>query len=77
MNWIDTMSASGSYARFGGGTRYMLSHGPVRLIGDFLRRLMKLQDARMTRIQLREMDERMLKDIGLTRGQVDEYLSHH
>jgi len=54
-----------------------LAHSPIRLIGLFFRWLIALQDARMARIQLRTMDARLLKDIGLTRGQVEDHLLKH
>ena len=77
MNWIDTMSPSGTTTRFSSATQSILSHSPLRLIGMTVRWLIKLQDDRMARIELRSMDEHMLKDIGMTRGQVEEHLQRN
>ncbi len=77
MKWIDTMSGSGAGIRLGTAIHSPLAHSPIRLIRSFLRWLIALQDARMAHIQLRTMDARMLKDIGLTRGQVEDHLRKH
>lgn len=74
MNWIDTISESGSPARFGGAAQQLFAHSPLRLLGLFFRWLTALQDARVARLQLRSLDEHMLKDIGMTRGQVEDHL---
>ena len=77
MKWIDTISGSGAGTRLGTPAYSQLAHSPIRLIGSLVRWLIALQDARMARIELRTMDARMLKDIGLTRGQVEDHLRKH
>jgi len=74
MNWSDTMSHTGGNTRFENTTPTFLSRSPLRLLGEIIGWMIKLQDERVARIQLRTMDEHMLKDIGLTRGQVEDHL---
>jgi len=76
MDWSDTMSHAGGNTKFHESAPTFLSQSPLRLFGDFTGWLIKLQDRRMARIQLRAMDEHMLKDIGLTRGQIEDHLRH-
>jgi uncharacterized protein YjiS (DUF1127 family) len=68
------MSHTSGNTRFENSAPTFLSHSPLRLLRDFVGWLIKLQDQRMARIQLRSMDEHMLKDIGLTRGGIEDHL---
>jgi len=75
MNWIDTIYARPS----GRNSQQVIALAaaamlkmPGRVIVWLVRGLLDWQRQRMERAQLRGMSERMLKDMGITRGQADE-----
>jgi uncharacterized protein YjiS (DUF1127 family) len=74
MNWSDTISGFGARLVWGASFTDLLLRTPVRAAAAVGRYLMNLQAAHEDRLTLLGLDERMLKDIGVTRGQVHEMI---
>ena len=77
MNWIDTMQtlSIGKSSRLKAITLVSetetIFNAPKRFVLSVIHVLLNWHHDRMERFALRNMDEHMLKDIGITRGQAD------
>jgi uncharacterized protein YjiS (DUF1127 family) len=77
MNWIDTMQANSICESARLKTITLVSetetifNAPKRLVLSVIHVLLNWHYDRMERTALRNMDEHMLKDIGITQGQAD------
>ncbi len=75
MHWSDTISSSGFLSSRRRVVREVLVNLPIRLLAAAWRFIYNLQSAQIERQALLDLDDRMLADIGMTRGQVNKIVA--